>query len=149
MATTGHGVRGSVRDKGLLWVFNQSMRVGAHARLHQEVARTSSGAMQVLVLEPEPTDVLLFLHNPVNVDARRAILEYAVGRERAARFGTYPSSRTTASTAARASGPTRWSPFMTRDAVARETRATLATCSSVTPLVPARRFTAVRALSRS
>jgi hypothetical protein len=33
--------------------------------------------MQVLVLEPEPTDVLLFLHNPVNFDARRAILEYA------------------------------------------------------------------------
>ena len=26
---TGHGARGSVRDKGLLWVFNQSMRIGA------------------------------------------------------------------------------------------------------------------------
>jgi NTE family protein len=77
-----------VRDKGLLWVFNQSMRVGAHARLHQEVARMSSGPMQVLVLEPEPTDVLLFLHNPVNVDARRAILEYAyrTTRERIARW---------------------------------------------------------------
>ncbi|MFT3774241.1 MAG: patatin-like phospholipase family protein [Minicystis sp.] len=86
---TGHGVRGSVRDKGLLWVFNQSMRVGAHARLHQEVARMrASGTMQVLVLEPEPTDVLLFLHNPVNLDARRAILEYAyrTTRERIARW---------------------------------------------------------------
>jgi len=59
-------------------VFNQSMRVGAHARLHQEVARLhASGTMQVLVLEPEPTDVRLFLHNPVNIGARRAILEYA------------------------------------------------------------------------
>jgi predicted acylesterase/phospholipase RssA len=75
---TGHGVRGSVRDKGLLWVFNQSMRIGAHARLHQEVARArASGRMAVLVLEPEPTDVRLFLHNPVNLGARRAILEYA------------------------------------------------------------------------
>ena len=74
---TGHGAGGSVRDKGLLWVFNQSMRVGAHARLHQEVARMSASGMDVLVLEPEPTDVLLFLHNPVNFDARRAILEYA------------------------------------------------------------------------
>jgi predicted acylesterase/phospholipase RssA len=84
---TGHGVRGSVRDKGLLWVFNQSMRGGAPPRLHQEVAR-ASGAMQVLVLEPEPTDVLLFLHNPVNMDARRAILEYAyrTTRERIARW---------------------------------------------------------------
>ena len=86
---TGHGARGSVRDKGLLWVFNQAMRVGAHARLHQEVARArAAGACEVLVLEPEPTDVLLFLHNPVNFDARRAILEYAyrTTRERIARW---------------------------------------------------------------
>ncbi len=73
---TGHGVRDSVRDKGLLWVFNQAMRVGASARLHQEVARASA-SMQVLVLEPEPTDALLFLHNPASLRARRAILEYA------------------------------------------------------------------------
>jgi NTE family protein len=75
---TGHGARGSVRDKGLLWVYNQAMRVGAHARLHQEVARArAAGATSVLVLEPEPSDVLLFLHNPVSFDTRRAILEYA------------------------------------------------------------------------
>lgn len=86
---TGHGVRGSVRDKGLLWVFNQSMRMGAHARLQQEVSLIkAAGRMQVLVLEPEPTDVMLFLHNPVNIDARRAILEYAyrTTRERIARW---------------------------------------------------------------
>jgi predicted acylesterase/phospholipase RssA len=84
---TGHGVRESVRDKGLLWVFNQAMRIGANARLHQEVPRSAAagaepgaragGWMQVLVLEPEPTDALLFLHNPANLRARRAILEYA------------------------------------------------------------------------
>ena len=75
---TGHGVRASVRDKGLLWVFNQAMRIGAHARLRQEVHRMSATSnMQVLVLEPEPTDALLFLHNPANLAARRAILEYA------------------------------------------------------------------------
>jgi predicted acylesterase/phospholipase RssA len=86
---TGHGVRESVRDKGLLWVYNQAMRVGAHARLTQDVARVNAaGAMQVLVLEPEPTDVLLFLHNPVSITARRAILEYAyrTTRERIARW---------------------------------------------------------------
>ena len=85
---TGHGARGSVRDKGLLWVFNQSMRIGAHARLHQEVARATASGMNVLVLEPEPTDVVLFLHNPVNFSARRAILEYAyrTTRERIAEW---------------------------------------------------------------
>ena len=40
-------------------------------------ARATAAGMHVLVLEPEPTDVLLFLKNPVNFDARRAILEYA------------------------------------------------------------------------
>ncbi|WP_437734967.1 patatin-like phospholipase family protein [Sorangium sp. So ce1335] len=75
---TGHGVRESVRDKGMLWVFNQAMRIGAHARLHQAVGRTlAEGKMQVLVLEPAPNDALLFLHNPANLRARRAILEYA------------------------------------------------------------------------
>jgi NTE family protein len=85
---TGHGVRDSVRDKGLLWVFNQAMRIGAHARLHQDVSRMNAGAPRVLVLEPQPTDVLLFLHNPVNLSARRAILEYAyrTTRERIASF---------------------------------------------------------------
>ena len=75
---TGHGVRDSVRDKGALWVFNQALRVSAHARLHQDVAAVrAAGKMEVLVLEPEPTDALLFLHNPANLRARRAILEYA------------------------------------------------------------------------
>lgn len=86
---TGHGVRESVRDKGLLWIFNQAMRIGAHARLHQDVARMrASGAMEVLVVEPEPHDVLLFLHNPANLTARRAILEYAyrTTRERIAQW---------------------------------------------------------------
>jgi predicted acylesterase/phospholipase RssA len=76
---TGHGARESVRDKGLLWVFNQAMRIGAHARLGQEVEHLKlvGSSTQVIVLEPEPSDALLFLHNPANLDARRAILEYA------------------------------------------------------------------------
>jgi predicted acylesterase/phospholipase RssA len=73
---TGHGIKDSVRDKGLLWVSNQAMRIGSHSRLHQEVARAKQ-TMSVVVLEPEKTDVTLFLHNPIALDARRAILEYA------------------------------------------------------------------------
>ena len=84
---TGHGAKASVRDKGMLWMFNQSMRISAHARLHQEVAlmRARFG-MSVLVVEPEPTDTTLFLHNPANLAARRTILEaaYRTTRERMA-----------------------------------------------------------------
>jgi NTE family protein len=77
---TGHGVGESVRDKGMLWTYNQAMRIGAHARLQQDVARYAAapGGMRVLVLEPRPSDALLFMHNPAaNIAARRAILEYA------------------------------------------------------------------------
>lgn len=88
---TGHGVGESVRDKGMLWTYNQAMRIGAHARLHQDVARYSAApsGMRVLVLEPRPTDALLFMHNPAaNIAARRAILEYAyrTTRERIAEW---------------------------------------------------------------
>jgi len=75
---TGHGVRQSVRDKGLFWVMNQANRIAAYDRLREHVAQTQQKTgMRVLVLEPAPSDVLLFLHNPSNLAARRAILEYA------------------------------------------------------------------------
>ena len=75
---TGHGVRQSIRDKGLFWVQNQATRIGAHVRLMQHVDEIRQNTkMMVLVLEPEPTDVLMFLHNPANLAARRAILEVA------------------------------------------------------------------------
>ena len=88
---TGHGVGESVRDKGMLWTYNQAMRIGAHRRLHQDVARYAAApdGMRVLVLEPRPSDALLFMHNPAaSIPARRAILEYAyrTTRERIAEW---------------------------------------------------------------
>lgn len=91
---TGHGVRASVRDKGLLWLYNQSMRIGAHERVRREVDEANrrhasgDGATRVLLLEPRPTDAQLFLHGSTDHAARRAILEYAyrTTRERLDRF---------------------------------------------------------------
>jgi len=94
---TGHGARPSVRDKGLMWVYNQAMRIGVHARLHYalEGAHKSNGhslspnvRVPLLLIEPEPTDAVLFMHNPASFAARRTILEYAykTTRERVARW---------------------------------------------------------------
>ncbi len=89
---TGHGARPSVRDKGLMWVYNQAMRIGVHARLHRSLGeRDGSGPTvrtPLLVIEPERTDAVLFMHNPASFAARRTILEYAyrTTRERAARW---------------------------------------------------------------
>jgi NTE family protein len=99
---TGHGARPSVRDKGLMWVYNQAMRIGVHARLHHALqappASATAGSLAtppgatlrtpLLLLEPEPTDAVLFMHNPASFAARRTILEYAykTTRERVARW---------------------------------------------------------------
>jgi predicted acylesterase/phospholipase RssA len=83
---TGHGARPSVRDKGLMWVYNQAMRMGAYARLHHTLdglqrtnGHTAGSYVKtpLLVIEPQPTDAVLFMHNPASFAARRTILEYA------------------------------------------------------------------------
>src|SRR4051812_36055206 len=94
---TGHGARPSVRDKGLMWVYNQAMRIGVHARLHYalEGMQKANGhpagvsvRVPLLLIEPEPTDAVLFMHNPASFAARRTILEYAykTTRDRVARW---------------------------------------------------------------
>jgi NTE family protein len=81
---TGHGAAGSLRDKGLLGVFQQGTRITSHARLHQELAiQRSDGGLDVLVVEPQPEDAVLFLNNPANLLARRAMLEAAYRTTRA------------------------------------------------------------------
>ncbi|MFC1642499.1 patatin-like phospholipase family protein [Myxococcota bacterium] len=73
---TGHGKRPSVRDKGAVWVTNQAMRLGTH-RLMREAAPRIAEKTTLLLLEPEPTDSILFMHNPASFAARRSILEEA------------------------------------------------------------------------
>ena len=81
---TGHGRKESVRDKGLMWVMNQSLRIGMHKLLQESCARIeSAGNASVIIIEPEPTDGILFMYNPASFSARRNILEYAYRTTRA------------------------------------------------------------------
>jgi predicted acylesterase/phospholipase RssA len=81
---TGHGTRSSVRDKGLMWVMNQALRIGVHALMQEACARIKmQGKVSVILIEPEPTDGILFMYNPANFAARRNILEYAYRTTRA------------------------------------------------------------------
>jgi predicted acylesterase/phospholipase RssA len=71
---TGHGRRPSVRDKGAVWVMNQAMRIGMHRLMTEAVARLPERTALVL-LQPDPTEGTLFMHNPASFAARRHILE--------------------------------------------------------------------------
>ncbi len=79
---TGHGPGASVRDKGLLWVLNQSRRIASQSVLEHELRHPPDG-MQVLLLEPQPEDGVLFLGNTRSFEGRRAVLESAYRTTRA------------------------------------------------------------------
>jgi NTE family protein len=73
---TGHGSRDSVRDKGAVWVMNQALRIAVHRLMRLAYERIAEKCA-LIVLEPQPTDGILFLYNPASFAARRNILEYA------------------------------------------------------------------------
>ncbi len=74
---TGHGQRTRVRDKGMLWVNNQSWRMVTAARLRNgiDAFRRERPGVDVLLLEPDPSDATMFMYSPMNFTARRVILE--------------------------------------------------------------------------
>jgi predicted acylesterase/phospholipase RssA len=103
---TGHGHRPTVRDKGYLWVANQAIRIGVHEMLRQSIARIqASSQVEVIVIEPEPTDGILFMFSPASFSGRRKMLESAYrttrdrvsawldGRERAVRRARWSTRR--------------------------------------------------------
>lgn len=78
----GSGPRPTLRDKGSIWVMHQAMRMGIH-RLMRETCARIGRTMPVILLEPEPTEGILFMHNPSSFSARRTILEHAYRTTRA------------------------------------------------------------------
>jgi predicted acylesterase/phospholipase RssA len=76
---TGHGPQRRIRDKGMLWVYNQSWRMVTQARLQKglEAFRAEHPNVDVALLEPERDAASMFMYSPMNFAARRTILEEA------------------------------------------------------------------------
>jgi predicted acylesterase/phospholipase RssA len=74
---TGHGRKDRIREKGVIWVYNQAMRMRMEARLKLgfERFKREHPETTVALIEPESTNASLFMHSPMNFAARRAILE--------------------------------------------------------------------------
>jgi predicted acylesterase/phospholipase RssA len=76
--TASAGGRASVRDWGAMWVANQANRIKLQALLHSCIDRVrSQGLATIVMIEPSSTDGSMFMPNPANFAARRAILEYS------------------------------------------------------------------------
>ncbi len=71
-----------LRHRGLLWVYSQSWRMVAEARLLQGIERfrATHPGVALHVVEPDRDDTSMFAHSPMNFAARREILEDAYRR---------------------------------------------------------------------
>ncbi|HET9953178.1 MAG TPA: patatin-like phospholipase family protein [Polyangiaceae bacterium] len=75
---TGHGPRTSLRDKGMMWVLNQGIRIGMQRLVDEATQRVvRDRGVAVLRIEPEPADGILFMDNSASFEARRRLLEHA------------------------------------------------------------------------
>lgn len=74
---TGHGTMQHVRDKGALWVYSQSWRVRTESRMREGLARFRAENPQanIVLVEPDRTDLTMFMSSPMNFASRRQILE--------------------------------------------------------------------------
>jgi NTE family protein len=81
---TGHGERDSLRDKGMMWVFNQARRIGVQRSVDAAITRLRDAGAPLLVLQPNREDGILAMQNPASYDARRGMLEHAYRHTRAA-----------------------------------------------------------------
>ncbi len=78
----------SLAEKGAMWITNQAHRVSQRVLLEEVLRRIEGEGMRVIVIEPEPTDTLMFTYNPTSFATRRTILEhvYRTTRERVSQW---------------------------------------------------------------
>ena len=72
-----------LRDRGLLTIINQAIRIGAVRALRDQARGAEAQGKPVLMIEPEPAESLIFFGNPASFEVRRRILEYAYRHARA------------------------------------------------------------------
>jgi NTE family protein len=105
-----------LRDRGLLTIINQAVRIGSARALRDQVKGAEAQGKAVLTIEPEPTESLLFFGNPASFEVRRRILEYA-----------YRNARATIAAAVEAGHPaltqTGWTPRPPRSEPSRPVQA--------------------------
>lgn len=69
---------GSIKDKGLTYVYDQGLRSEIYGRVHTAVHYLGyrNPDVDILLIEPDRDDATMFLFNPMDFNARRQIIEY-------------------------------------------------------------------------
>jgi predicted acylesterase/phospholipase RssA len=71
--------RGRIRDKGLTYVFDQSLRNDIHMKVKTAIQlfKYRYPDKDVLLLEPDTDDATMFLFNPMDFESRKQIVDYS------------------------------------------------------------------------
>ncbi len=91
---TFYGYCGGIKDKGMSYIFDQGNRISTNTRIYLGLKRYQAEYpnMDFLLIQPDPSDALMFLYNVINLAARLEILNYGyvstIGALKA-QFSTY------------------------------------------------------------
>ena len=71
--------KGRIRDKGLTYVYDQTLRMELMHRTHAAINHFghSNPDVDVLLIEPETDDPTMFLFNPMEFESRKQVVEHA------------------------------------------------------------------------
>lgn len=91
---TFYGYCGGLRDKGMSYIFDQGNRISTDTRIYLGLKRYQAEHpnKDFLLIQPDPSDALMFLYNVMNTAARLEILNYgymSTVNVLKARFPTY------------------------------------------------------------
>ncbi len=93
----GEGGCGRLRDRGIGWIVDQTLRMFLAAQLPPALVAVQARFPGLVVqsIEPRPDELPMFLHQAMSFDARRELLDYgyACGQRTAPAAPPSPSAR--------------------------------------------------------
>jgi predicted acylesterase/phospholipase RssA len=104
---------GGIRDRGMLAIINQAIRIGSSRSLREQCRRATEQGKSVLLVEPDFAEGDLLLGNPSSMEVRRRILEYAYRHTRAVLLRTFEEGHSAFERANWLVRPPRSSPLST------------------------------------
>jgi predicted acylesterase/phospholipase RssA len=102
---------GGLRDKGMLAIINQVIRIGSARSLRDQCRRATEQGKSVLLVEPDVSQGNLMLGNPSSMEVRRRILEEAYRHTRSVITRTFEDGHDAFERAGWALRPPRSSPL--------------------------------------